>query len=320
MNPSFSPACWLPGPHLQTLWPVLARRRSTLPYRRERLELEDGDFLDLDWGPKAAGPLVVVLHGLEGSSRSGYVGGLMTALAARRWQGVVMHFRGCSGEPNRLPRSYNAADTGDLDRLVHHLGGYCAGRALYLVGYSLGGNVLLKWLAERAYSPLPCPPRAAVAVSVPFRLEVAAARLAQGGSRLYQAYLLRRLRQSYRRKFARLDNGPVALDKLTALTTFREFDERVTAPLHGFETAGHYYREASCRPRLRRIRCPTLLIQARDDPFMEPVVIPRAAELSPSITLEVHDRGGHVGFVEGSPWQPRYYLERRIPEFLAVHA
>jgi len=319
MTISFKPAPWLPGPHLQTLWPALTRRWSGTHYRRKRLILDDGDFLDLDWGPAHDGPLVVILHGLEGSSRSGYVGGLMRVLAHRHWQGVVMHFRGCGGEPNRLARSYNAADTGDLARVMDRLAGRWPHRALYVVGFSLGGNVLLKWLGETPDDGLPPGLRAAVAVSVPFLLGVAARCLDRGFSRLYQAHLLRHLRASYRRKFSRLAGGPVDLTALTGLKNFFDFDDRVTAPLHGFDGAEHYYRVGSCRPWLRHISRPTLLIQARDDPFMDASVIPDPATLSPAVILEVHERGGHVGFVEGLPWRPDYYLERRIPAFLAAH-
>ena len=187
----FKPAWWLPGPHLQTLWPNLLRH-PRIAVRRERLELPDGDFLDLDWSTGSSGPLVVILHGLEGSSRSPYAAGLLNALQRRGWRGVVMHARGCSGEPNRLPRGYHAGDTADLDYCVRELRRREPHTPLAVVGYSLGGSVLLNWLAETS---VPRDIAAAVAVSVPFRLEDTAERLQRGFSRLYQRALLRSLYQ-----------------------------------------------------------------------------------------------------------------------------
>lgn len=291
------------------------RRGPTLPLYRERWELGDGDFIDLDWGPPHQGPLVVILHGLEGSSRSGYAMGLLARLDAMGWQGLVMHFRGCSGEPNRLRRGYHAGETGDLALLMAELARRYPQRSRFLVGYSLGGNVVLKWLAE---APLPhLAPQAGVAVSVPFLLEASTQRLERGISRLYQRHLLEAMGRSYRRKFQARNDGPVPIADLPAIRSIREFDDRITAPLHGYRNALDYYQHASSRAYLATIQRPTLIIQARDDPFMWPGVIPEPTELSPRIQLEVHDRGGHVGFVEGSPWRPGFYLERRIPAFLA---
>ncbi|HHW78021.1 MAG TPA: hydrolase [Xanthomonadaceae bacterium] len=310
----FRPAWWLPGPHAQTLWPVLCRRRPRLSLRRERLELPDGDFLDLDWTVGARGPIVLVLHGLEGSSDSHYALGLLVAIARRGWRGAVMHFRGCGGEPNRLARSYCAGDTADIAYVVDWLHQREPAAPLAAVGYSLGGNALLKWLGETDADP---PLRAAVAVSVPFLLDACARRLGRGLSRLYQFHLLRELRRSYRDKFQHRLDGPISLDQLTALRDFYAFDDRVTAPLHGYAGAHDYYARASCRPYLRRIRVPTLILHALDDPFMSPDAIPEAAELSASVRLEPSPHGGHVGFVDGRwPWRAGYWLERRIPAFL----
>lgn len=319
MTRPFAPASWLPGPHLQTLWPALLRPRPAVRWHRERWELPDGDFIDLDWGPEQPGPWVIILHGLEGSSRSGYVAGLAKVLSQHTWQVLVMHFRGCSGEPNRLRRSYHAAASADLQQLITLLSAREPTRPLYVVGFSLGGNVLLKWLGE---SPEVLPPvlHGAVAVSVPFHLEMAAARLDRGLSRLYQAYLLRSLRRSYRRKFRHRPDPPLPLADISGLRRLVDFDQAITAPLHGFDNAWHYYQVASCHQYLRAIRHPTLIIQARDDPFSEPQAIPEPSGLSSSVTLECHPQGGHVGFVEGTPWHPGYYLERRIPAWLATIA
>ena len=311
--PAFRPAWWCRGAHLQTLWPVLVRRPPRVHLQRERLELPDGDFIDLDWlSPlKTTGPLVVILHGLEGSSDSQYARGLLAALDRRGWRAVVMHFRGCSGQPNRLPRSYHSGETGDLAYVISDLRARSPHLPLGVVGYSLGGNVLLKWLGESGSRAID----AAVAVSVPYDLACAAERLERGTSRLYQRELVRRLHTSVERKRMHV-SLPLRVDVAT-LRTFRDFDEHVTAPLHGFRGADHYYAVASSRQYLRGIRVATLLLHARDDPFMTEQAIPRPDELSVTTTLELSARGGHVGFVGGTwPWRPCYWLEQRIPEFL----
>lgn len=312
--PAFRPAWWLPGSHAQTLWPALCRRRPRLALRRERVELPDGDFLDLDWTPGEGGPIVLILHGLEGSSASHYARGLLAAIVRQGWRGVVLHFRGCGGQPNRLARGYCASDAGDMAYVLEGLQRREPDAPLAAVGYSLGGNALLKWLGETANPPL----RAAVAVSAPFVLDSTARRLRQGFSRLYQAYLLRALKQGYRAKFRHRSDGPVALAELAMIRDFYGFDDRITAPLHGYASVHDYYTRASCRPCLQQIRIPTLILHAQDDPFMGPEAVPDADELSASVRLELSPRGGHVGFVAGRwPWRADYWLERRIPAFLA---
>ena len=315
ISPSdFRPAWWLPNAHLQTLWPTLFRRGLKAALRRERLELPDGDFLDLDWTAGDTGPIVVVLHGLEGSSRSPYAQGILSALHEGGWRAVLMHFRGCSGEPNRLTRWYHSGETSDLALVVEWLRQRRA--PLAAVGFSLGGNVLLKWLGERGEQ---APLAAAVAVSVPFDLKQCAIRLETSFSRLYQWKLLRSLQRNIRRKFSLLP-CPVALADLRRAKTFREFDDLITAPLHGFVSADDYYARSSSRQYLKGIRIPTLILHALDDPFMTPDAVPRASELSPSVTLELSVRGGHVGFVEGTwPWTPNYWLEHRIPRYLSAY-
>ncbi len=308
---AFRPAWWLPGPHLQTLWPTFFRRRPVLSLERRRLETPDGDFLDLALGGNPAGPLVLLLHGLEGSLHSHYAGGLLAALEAAGFRTAFLHFRGCSGEPNRLPRSYHGGETGDVDFVARWLAREVAPPAA-AIGVSLGGNVLLEWLAERgAAAPL----HRAVAVSVPFRLADADRRLRRGVSRIYLRHLLGRLRRSYREKFARLPS-PLDVD-VDRLRTFHDFDDQVTAPLHGFAGADDYYARASCRPHLKRIHTPTLILHARDDPFMFPDSVPGETALSPAVTLELSEHGGHVGFVSGPwPWRAEYWLERRIVDWL----
>lgn len=311
----FKPAWWLPGPHLQTLWPTLCRRQiKNIPFENERFELPDGDFLDLVWISKEkSGPTIILLHGLEGSVRSPYAQGMLYAMHQCGWRAVLMHFRGCSGVHNRLPRSYHSGETNDLNILVKSLTEREPETLLAVVGFSLGGNVLLKWLGETADDN---PLTAAVAVSVPFELHKSANRIQYGFSRLYQRHFLKCLRNRLAEKFQE-QPAPIELPPLATLKTIWDFDDKVTAPLHGFSGVNEYYSTASSRQYLRSIQIPTLVLHSKDDPFMTPDVIPEKQELSPKVNLEITEAGGHVGFVAGSvPWRVRYWLEERVPEFL----
>lgn len=313
---AFRPAVGLAGAHRQTLAAALLPG-PRVPLSRERVELPDGDFVDLDWHRDAHGPAVLVLHGLEGDSGSAYVRRLLAALARHGRRGVALNARGRSGVPNRLPRSYTAGDTDDLAQVVRLLRDR-EGRAPAAVGYSLGANRLLKYLGETgAHAGL----AAAVAVSPPFELGRAADRLAHGRSRLYQWLLLRSLRAGYRAKHAQFPDAlPIAAAALDGLRDFRAFDDRVTAPLHGYTGVEDYYRRCSCRQYLGTIAVPTLILHARDDPFLYPDAIPTAGELSAAVSLELADHGGHVGFIAGAWWRPRGWPEQRIPAFLAATA
>lgn len=316
MSP-FQAPCWARNPHYQTIVGALVGRRveNQVALIRERVTLPDGDFLDLDWlaGPPPEGPVVLILHGLEGSSRSPYIQRLLYTCRKAGWRAVVMHFRGCSGEPNRLARGYHAGETEDL-QVVTDLLATRHPRGLCAIGFSLGGSVLLKWLGERREHATVI---AAAAVSVPFDLASAARRLNQGLSRLYQWALLRWLKRSLSRKANHKGRGAVPLH---TLNTFRDFDGAVTAPLHGFKGADDYYQKASCRPFLSHIAVPTLLIQAADDPFLMADAVPRAHELSASVSLELSAHGGHVGFVSGGPpWAPRFWLDDRLRTFLETY-
>ena len=316
ISSGFRAPWWLKSAHLQTMFGTLFRRPPAIGLRRERIELADGDFLDLDWTPGARGPVVLVLHGLEGSSDSPYARGMLETVHAHGWRGVVMHFRGCSGVPNRLPRSYHSGDTGDLSEVAARLEAREDVSALAVVGYSLGGNVLLKWLGEQGPGASVA---AAVAVSVPYTLSVAADRLAKGLSRIYQRHLIADLHAKLQRKFSR-GASPIDVELAGNSRNFWEFDDRVTAPLHGFDGVHDYYTRSSSRQYLAAIRVPTLMLHAEDDPFMTPDVLPSGDELSPGVQLEVSAAGGHVGFIHGTlPWRPRYWLEERIPAFLKVH-
>ena len=324
VNP-FVPASGLSNPHLQTLWGPLWRKRTLLARTRERMWLQDGDFLDMDWhGPhQVDAPLVLVLHGLTGSSNSPYVAGLQKALATQGWASVALNWRGCSGEPNLLSRSYHSGASEDLAEVIAHLRSLRPLAPLYAVGYSLGGNVLLKYLGESgANSKL----LGAVAVSVPFRLDECANRIGQGFSRVYQRHFMREMLAYIRDKQTRFQSEGLseglaelaALGSLENMRTFWDFDGRVTAPLHGFTDAQDYYRKASSRYYLGQIQTPTLIIQSADDPFVFPHSLPDPEELSSCTEFELQAKGGHVGFVDGSLRNPGYYLERRIPLWLGI--
>lgn len=319
-NSDFKPAWGLSNPHLQTLWPFLFRRQPHLPLQRERLELADGDFIDLDWHVSPAvvkiKGLCILLHGLEGDSRSHYIPALMQKLAMQGWRTLLMHFRGCSGEHNRLARGYHSGDTADFNEVLMQLLQREQPLRTAAIGFSLGGNVLLKYLGEQG-SQIRL--QAAVAVSVPFELAAGADRLACGFSRMYQWWLIRSLQRKLYDKFSRhLSAGecPLPLHELKQQKTFYQFDNTMTAPLHGFADVHDYYTQSSSRQYLPDIRCPTLILHALDDPFLSPVAIPADSELSTSTRLEVSAHGGHVGFVGGTIRQPEYWLDSRICQYL----
>lgn len=316
---SFRPAWWLRSPHGQTLWPVLTRRIAAPPRRHQLLPTPDGDVLELDWCGEN-GPLVIVLHGLTGNANSHYVKGLQWALLGLGFRSVVLNFRGCL-QPNRTARCYHSGETGDLDFLYRWLRQLEPKTPLAAVGYSLGGNVLLKWLGERGKLDL----FAACAVSVPLLLAECATAMDRGFARIYRNHLLAELKRYLKRKIAHLESFGTDeeaaklkdIGDLSRVCSFWEYDDRVIAKLYAFRDVHDYYARCSSRPYLQNIQVPTLLIQARDDPFMTPEVIPSAEETSAWVELEITARGGHVGFVQGNlPGRADYWLEHRIPEFL----
>jgi predicted alpha/beta-fold hydrolase len=325
---AFKPAWWLNSCHVQTIYPALFRQAvAPESISRQRLTTPDGDFLDLDWCELPDKPLVILLHGLAGSSKSGYIKGLQKALLNVDFASVTVNFRGCSGELNLRARSYHSGETEDIDFVYQHLRQRFPHRPMMAVGFSLGGNVLLKWLGEQGEK---VDLSAAVAVSVPFQLNLCATKLDKGFSKLYRDYLLRELKQYIIGKQQYLQQLGLAeevykLNQLGSLKTVRSFwqyDHQVVAQLHGFADAADYYQRSSAKQFLTSIRVPTLLIQAADDPFMTADVVPNPSQLPANLRLELCENGGHVGFVS----QPKtkifgadYWLDQRIPQFLSQH-
>ncbi len=321
----FRPSPWFPGPHVQTLGARLIRSRmGGVEFRRERLTLPDGDFLDLDWVTNADGhktnsdsPLVVVVHGLEGSSLSGYSKELYRALGRKSIASVGMNFRSCSGEMNSLPRLYHSGETEDLSTVLANLRSRYPNRPVGAVGVSLGGNVLLKFLGETGECDNE-PVTAAAAISVPFDLSVGADYVERGFSKVYRWSLVGRLKKKVRAK-ADLLRNVINVEHTLASRTFREFDGASTAPLHGFLDAEDYYTRSSSAGYLEKIRVRTLLIQAFDDPFLPGNAVPtEIARKNPSIECSFTESGGHVGFVEGPPWRPTFWAEQTAASFLAT--
>ncbi|WP_095506355.1 hydrolase [Paraferrimonas sedimenticola] len=318
MKPSFKAPWWARSPHTQTIVPLLAQPNEQ-PLQWQRLDTPDGDFIDLAWldYPRPEQPIVLILHGLEGSANSHYAKRILANAKSQGLAPVVHHHRNCSEQPNRLARSYHSGDTQDIALTLAHLQAEYPDSPIWAVGYSLGGNVLTKYLGEQGDNSAI---QRAVVVSAPLQLSACAKRLEKGFSKVYQSYLIKQLQARVLHKLAQPELAaqmPLANDQVSQLTTFYQFDDKVTAPLHGFNGVDHYYQQASGLPYLKSITTPTLVLHAADDPFMTDAVIPTPAQLSESVEYELCQGGGHVGFIEGgTPWKPRFYLERRILSFL----
>jgi uncharacterized protein len=325
----FRPAWWLPGAHAQTIAGRYVRPPHGVHYHRERIDTPDGDFLDLDFARvdgappmDDASPLCIVVHGLEGSAQSAYVLESCRALAAHGIRAVAMNFRACSGEMNRTARFYHAGDTEDLAFLLGRLAERFPRATLLGMGFSLGANQLLKYLGERGARSLV---RAAVAVSVPFDLGRGADKLWQSFmGRAYTRHFVGRLVGKYQTKRqARAEVAWPELDaeRILAARSFREFDDALTARLHGFRDAEDYYSTSSSARFLDGIRVPTLLVQALDDPFVDETALPDAAiDANPLLQRAWVPHGGHVGFIAGTPRRPWFWAEREGARFLATQA
>ncbi len=314
----FKPAWWLTNAHFQTLAAKFFRRKKQLLTNNETLELPDGDFIDLAWTeqPKKNNnkPIVVMLHGLEGSKDSHYAKGMLAAVKARGWIAVLMHFRGCSGKPNRQASSYHSGDTRDISYLTEHLIAHYQQCFFSILGFSLGGNVLTQYLAQAPNNPY----KAAAVICAPLDLASCSVRINQGFSRLYQKYLLQMLKDSALEKIGKKMINHIKPAQLAAIKTIVDFDEKVTAPLNGFNSADHYYQQTSGNKVIPNIKQPCLFVHSADDPFLNHQSSLPTQKLPEHLTFEVSKRGGHVGFIYGNnPFKPRYWLEKRIPDFLA---
>jgi uncharacterized protein len=309
----FHPPVFLRSGHIQTILPVILPRTLNIAFEHERLELADGDFLDLNWARNGGDKLAILSHGLEGSSDNGCIRGMAIALKAAGWDGLAWNLRGCGKEMNRLPRLYHSGETGDL-RAVIRLAATRYSR-IALIGFSLGGNLTLKYLGEA--SPHPALINAA-AISVPIDLAASARVLDNRWSnRFYRGRFIRSLIAKVEIK-ARSFPDQLDISRSRTIRTFREFDDRYTAPIHGFRDALDYWKQSSARQYLERISIPTLLLNARDDPFLAPECFPfTEANRNPCLFFEAPESGGHVGFLDLArgmePW-----FERRVIEFLAA--
>ena len=318
---NFQPATFTANRHIQTCLPILLHGNSAIQYKYQQLTLPDGDFLDLAWNkvPARMGsePIVVIFHGLEGSINSPYAKGITRALDKLGWNVVLMHFRNCSDRVNLAARTYHSGETEDASYVLDRLRETYPQAPLLAVGYSLGGNMLLKLLGEKKTE---VPLQAAVAVSVPLLLNVCADQMRSGFSKFYQHYLLQKMKRKLLGKFRQHDyQSLIGLNKKDVhnIKDFWEFDSAFTAPINGFDGAQDYYMKSSSRQYLGGIQIPTLIIHSVDDPFMTPEVIPHENELSDSVCLELSQQGGHVGFVSGHLLKPRFWLEERIPEYFS---
>lgn len=315
----FIPAYGLENAHLQTLYPTYFSNFQPLKTTDELFELSDGDFVECVWNNKpklkSAKPIVVLFHGLTGNVHSPYIQRAMRKLGTNGFSVVLMQFRGCGKQMNSLPRSYHSGETEDAKAWIKELKNRYPFAPLFAIGYSLGGNMLLKLLGElQDNSPL----TACISVSAPMQLEVSANKMNSGFSKIYQYHLMQKLKTSLLKKY-KIHNmhALIKIDKndVQKLNTFWEFDAAYTAPIHRFENASDYYTKSSAKQFLKDIKTPTLIIHALDDPFMTPEILPTEDELSSSVELDLYPHGGHIGFVGGTIFKPHYWLEERIVNY-----
>lgn len=316
---TYRPPFWLFNGHLQTLWPVWKTLRlPSIAWPRERWDTPDGDFIDVDCisdgAPQA--PIVILFHGLEGSSQSNYARTMARALQQTGWTGYVPHFRGCSGELNRLPRAYHSGDATEIDWILRRFRARYPDRLICAAGVSLGANALMKWLGEQnstARSVID----AAAAVSPPMDVAACGAWLDQGVNQtIYTQHFLRTMKSQGEERLRQFP-GLFDVERMRRATTLREFDDTVTAPLHGFADVDDYWRRASALPLLGDIKLPTLLLMPRNDPFLIPACYPQLQQCPPCVTLETPANGGHVGFSGGSGTYKDLWLPTRIINFFA---
>lgn len=312
---SFVAPKWLRNPHLQTVWPHFFRKVDKPPLQRERLELADGDFLDLFSAQMVDQPKghICLFHGLEGSVESSYMRGMMWRLLHGGYRVSALHFRSTNGLPNRLARAYHSGETGDIRYILNLLAKRHPNIPLGAMGISLGGNALLVYLGEQKEDT---PLRLAVAISAPIDLADSCKRIAKGLSFVYQRKFLRTLRKTVQMKEKLLHEAGIDVQRGLDAVNFYQFDDAITAPLHGFSGASDYYFRASACRTLQAIAIPTLMLQSEDDPLLGPKCMPDPNKVSSTVEIETTKQGGHVGFVYGTPWHPKFYIEDRTMAFV----
>jgi predicted alpha/beta-fold hydrolase len=312
----FKPVWWLRNKHLQTAWQKYSRKGLNVTTVSQELDLPDGDFIDINWTEKpqadSTTPMVIVFHGLEGSVNSEYAKGMLRTIVKRGWTGVLMHFRGCSGRVNRLPRAYHSGETTDPTFFINWLEEHFPKAPKFAVGFSLGGNVLTKYMGEMKNNT---PLKASSIISAPLDLAASCKAIMQGSSRVYQKYLLDLLKNKFSRKLKAMDLSKyihVKEDGIWNIQSIWEFDDKITAPLHGFKNAMDYYLKSSGKPFIKSIKKPTLFIHSKDDPFLSQDAIPVQEELSETVRFELSEHGGHVGFVSKAK---EFWAEQRTCDF-----
>jgi len=319
LHSAFKASFGMKNKHIQTLYQTFFRKKENIQFEIEKFNLSDGDFLEAYWHYtkyiQTTAPIVIIFHGLTGSYKSPYINGIMNALAKAGYNSVLMHFRGCATNINLLPRSYHSGETTDALEFINALKQRFYNTKLFAVGFSLGGNMLLKLLGElQKNSPL----SAAVCISPPMQLDICANAINQGISKVYQRRLVNDLNKSLIKKYAINDMKSligIKKEDVKKIKTFWEFDGLYTAPIHGFDSTQDYYTRCSSRQFLKDIHTPTLIIHSSDDPFMHADIIPTKEELSKNVILELSEYGGHVGFIEGSFFKPRYWIDTRVIDF-----
>ncbi|MFY2510392.1 hydrolase [Vibrio pectenicida] len=315
---NFTAAKGLSNPHLQTLVPRFIRKKALFEPIWQRLDTQDNDFIDLawseDWQTAQAQkkPIFILFHGLEGCFYSPYANGLMHAFAKQGWLSVMMHFRGCSGQPNRNARSYHSGEVEDARYFLEHINLQLPNQTKVAVGISIGGNMLANYLAQYNQEPIIS---AATIISAPLDLSACSARIEQGFSKIYKTYLLASLKKNALRKHHLIKGElDISYQSIKRVTKLYEFDDLITAPLHGFKGAQDYYQRCSGIHKLKDIRLPLQIIHAKDNPFMTEAVIPKYA-LPSNIDYRLFEQGGHVGFVTGSAIRPKFWLEEALPAY-----
>lgn len=315
---AFEAPFWARNRHVQTIWPRFFVRKPRPALSWEKFDTPDGDFVELAWSKNKSSQkgLVVIFHGLEGSAESHYAAHLMAMLDKLGWRYVLVHFRGCGPSQNQTARSYHSGETADNRLVLESLKSRFPDQPLIAIGYSLGGNMLLKMLGESESNDLL---HQAIVVSPPFDLARCSESIAKGFSRIYQKHLLKSMRRKFEQKYARYDYVKLLglrIEELQNFRSFYDFDDRITGPLHGFANARDYYSRCSANRFMQKISVPTLVLHAKDDPFMSPDIVPQAEQISPAVTIELSERGGHVGFLQGSFWRPKFWVNERIASLL----